>query len=60
MINSIRPKLLAGYVPWWIADYRGFNGFAKTYPDKHVAGWAIHRQRRIGGYDVDMNEWYDL
>ena len=60
MVNSIRPKLLADYVPWWIADYRGYNGFAKTYPDKHVAGWQYSDKGRIGVYDVDENEWYDL
>ena len=59
MTNSIRPRLLADYVPYWIADYRGYNGFAQTYPDKHVAGWQWSDDEYIGDTNVDMNEWYE-
>ena len=58
MVNSLRPRLLADYVPWWIADYRGFNGFAQTYPEKLCAGWQYSAHEWIGGMEVDMNEWY--
>lgn len=59
MENSIQPNLLADYVPYWIADYRGYNGFAQTYPDKHVAGWQWSDKEYIGDTNVDMNEWYE-
>lgn len=59
MTNSIRPNLLADYVPYWIADYRGYNGFAQDYPDKHVAGWQWSAHEYIGDTEVDMNEWYE-
>lgn len=59
MVNSIRPKLLADYVPYWIADYRGFNEFAQNYPDKHCSGWQYDAHGNIGGVEVDLNEWYD-
>ena len=59
MTNSIRPNLLADYVPYWIADYRGYNGFAQDYPDKHVAGWQYSDSECIGDTNVDMNEWYE-
>lgn len=58
MVNSLRPRLLADYVPWWIADYRGFNGFAQTYPEKLCAGWQYSAHEWIGNTEVDMNEWY--
>lgn len=59
MVNSIRPRLLANYVPYWIADYRGYNGFAQTYPDKHVSGWQYNAHGFYGGVEVDCNHWYD-
>lgn len=59
MLNSLRPRELADYVPWWIADYRGYNGFAQTYPAKHVSGWQWSDKEYINGVNVDMNEWYD-
>ena len=59
MTNSIQPNLLADYVPYWIADYRGYNGFAQDYPDKHVAGWQWSAHEYIGDTEVDMNEWYE-
>lgn len=59
MLNSLRPRELADYVPWWIADYRGYNGFAQNYPEKHVSGWQYSDHEYIGGVNVDMNEWYD-
>ncbi len=59
MVNSIRPRLLADYVPYWIADYRGYNGFAQTYPDKHVSGWQYNAHGFYGGVEVDCNHWYD-
>lgn len=59
LLESLRPRELADYVPWWIADYRGFNGFAQTYPDRHCAGWQYSDREMIGGITVDMNEWYD-
>nr|WP_302754991.1 GH25 family lysozyme [uncultured Megasphaera sp.] len=60
MTNSIRPNLLADYVPYWIADYRGYNGFSQDYPDKHVAGWQYSDSEYIGDTNVDMNEWYEM
>ena len=59
MINSIRPNLLADYVPYWIADYRGYNEFTQNYPDKHCSGWQYDAHGNIGGVEVDLNEWYD-
>lgn len=59
MVNSIRPKLLADYVPYWIADYRGYNEFAQNYPDKQCSGWQYDPHGVIGGVEVDLNEWYD-
>lgn len=59
MQNSLRPDELADYVTWWIADYRGFNGFAQSYPNKHVSGWQYSDQEYIDAVNVDMNEWYD-
>ena len=59
MLNSLRPRELAAYVQWWIADYRGYNGFAQTYPDRHCAGWQWSDKEYINGVNVDMNEWYD-
>lgn len=59
MVNSIRPKLLADYVPYWIADYRGYNEFVQNYPDKHCSGWQYNPHGDIGGVEVDLNEWYD-
>ena len=59
MLESVRPRELADYVPWWIADYRGYNGFAQAYPDKHVSGWQYSDKEYIGNVNVDMNEWYD-
>lgn len=58
MVNSLRPTLLADYVPWWIADYRCYCGFAETYPDKLLAGWQWSDKEYIAGTNVDMNEWY--
>lgn len=59
MVNSIRPHLLADYVPWWIADYRGYCGFEDAYPTKHVAGWQYTDSQWLCGYQVDHNHWYD-
>lgn len=59
MINSIRPNLLDDYVPFWIADYRGFNEFVHTYPNKHCSGWQYDPHGYIGGVEVDLDEWYD-
>ena len=59
MTNSIQPNLLADYVPYWIADYRGYCGFAQTYPDKHVSGWQYSDGEYIGDVNVDMDEWYE-
>jgi len=59
MTNSIQPNMLADYVPYWIADYRGYNGFAQDYPDKHVEGWQYSDSEFIGDTNVDMNEWYE-
>lgn len=59
MVNSIRPNLLADYVPYWIADYRGYNEFAQNYPNKHCSGWQYDPHGNIGGVEVDLNEWYD-
>lgn len=59
MSNSIQPKALADYVPFWIADYRGYNGWIESYPDKHCSGWQYTDKGVIDGMNVDMNEWYD-
>lgn len=58
MVNSIRPNLLADYVPYWIADYRGYNEFAQNYPNKQCRGWQYDPHGNIGGVEVDLNEWY--
>lgn len=59
MTNSIRPYALADYVPFWIADYRGYNGFAENYPNKTCIGWQWSDKEYIGDTNVDMNEWYE-
>lgn len=58
MTNSIRPRLLADYLSWWIADYTGECQFAQMYPDKKLAGWQYSDKEYIGNTNVDMNEWY--
>lgn len=58
MVNSLRPRLLADYLEWWIADYRGFNEFVRNYPDKTCAGWQYTCKGNIGGVEVDISEWY--
>lgn len=57
--NSVRPNELADYVPYWIADYRGYCGFKHAYPDKRLYGWQYSDREYIGDTNVDMNEWYD-
>jgi GH25 family lysozyme M1 (1,4-beta-N-acetylmuramidase) len=58
MTNSIRPDLLADYVNYWIADYRGYNGFKQSFPYNAVAGWQYTESYNLDGKNVDMSYWY--
>lgn len=58
LTDCISVNELAGYVPYWCAQYAEKCDFLDYYPDNRLAGWQCTDSYNIDGNNYDLSVWY--